>query len=759
MQRAVSLMTQNTAGATLIYRYSNFEHGVGKGVHFAIKRFYVFASETDPANPFANPGDFACGIEADESSLCSRDTPCAQHYLDKLSNWGGGAQPFDDVCLAHAFTFRDICFGVLGLAWIGSTRPGASGICAQTKNYQGYFLNTGMSTSINFGAPTSMQVRTITLAHEWGHNFGSDHDTPLPAGQVSRYQDSCTPGSDGEPGGNYLMYYKATDGDEPYNLQFSPCSLDEIGTVVSARGADCFENIDYEVCGVVFQTKSELLCGDGQVSETELCDCGSSDPEECARNDPCCTTECTLKENAECSPKKSNECCTSECKFRGLDFESTMKLYMESIPDKATPLETSFAARYEAEYRKVVPSKIDEATSEELEPLPRCGEATSCFRELFCVADPLFMGACPSTTFVYEANKAVSEQTVCADYGCKLEEDPVTGDRCEKQLDDIPSCADTTQASGQCYPFQFSRQTRCNGGKNFCRSEGCTGSLCGGWPMTQTSGEVPSDEWLAAGNNAQKRALPCRLAFKENNTAIVDTVGKECHSACRWEEDGPCVSTADYGQTAHGVAIAADPAYEPVELITREPGMSCFYKGDLFAGRCRAVNNGGKVGVECGSAGSSVTVEIDPQAVRRWIKENWGVAVGLIVGGIVLFFLLRWTYKKKKPAVKSAMTRIKNRTIKSRSSTKPNHHATEHAKVPVTSKRHQILKKQLKASQAIKRLEAFFPGAKRDNVDFKSIVKKVENERQAVKKLLNMGYEFLVPEQVPLLDDKDSGSK
>lgn len=39
-----------------------------------------------------------------------------------------------------------------------------------------------------------------------GHNFGSDHDTPLAPGDISPYDQSCTPGSDGEPGGNYLMY-------------------------------------------------------------------------------------------------------------------------------------------------------------------------------------------------------------------------------------------------------------------------------------------------------------------------------------------------------------------------------------------------------------------------------------------------------------------------------------------------------------------------------------------------------------------------
>lgn len=55
LQRAISLMTQNTAGATLIYRYSNFYHSVGKGVHFAIKRFQIFETEGAAGNPFANP--------------------------------------------------------------------------------------------------------------------------------------------------------------------------------------------------------------------------------------------------------------------------------------------------------------------------------------------------------------------------------------------------------------------------------------------------------------------------------------------------------------------------------------------------------------------------------------------------------------------------------------------------------------------------------------------------------------------------------
>ena len=61
-------------------------------------------------------------------------------------------------------------------------------------------------------------------------------------------------------------YYKATDGDEPYNLQFSPCSLDAIGKVVNARGGICFGNVDYEVCGTIFQrAPGAEMCGDGNV--------------------------------------------------------------------------------------------------------------------------------------------------------------------------------------------------------------------------------------------------------------------------------------------------------------------------------------------------------------------------------------------------------------------------------------------------------------------------------------------------------------
>ncbi len=72
---------------------------------------------------------------------------------------------------------RDFADGVLGLAWVGQPPGGSSGgICEQRVNLPigERSLNTAIVTFLNYGQDQPRAVTTITIAHEFGHNFGSN---------------------------------------------------------------------------------------------------------------------------------------------------------------------------------------------------------------------------------------------------------------------------------------------------------------------------------------------------------------------------------------------------------------------------------------------------------------------------------------------------------------------------------------------------------------------------------------------------------
>ena len=159
-------------------------------------------------------------------------------------------------------------------------------------------LNTAIVTLLNFGQLQPRGVSIVTMAHEWGHNFGSPHD-PLES-------IVCSPGAFGDQNGNFLMYARATDGTQPNNDKFSTCSINSIEPVLSQKSSSCF-------------LSTTAVCGNGLVEEGEQCDCG--DIMSC--QDPCCQAsgtgegECMFVLIANCSQEASTGgvCCTGLCEF------------------------------------------------------------------------------------------------------------------------------------------------------------------------------------------------------------------------------------------------------------------------------------------------------------------------------------------------------------------------------------------------------------------------------------------------------------
>uniref|UniRef100_A0A667Y0W9 ADAM metallopeptidase domain 17 n=1 Tax=Myripristis murdjan TaxID=586833 RepID=A0A667Y0W9_9TELE len=179
------------------------------------------------------------------------------------------AEKASQVCLAHLFTYQDFDEGTLGLAYVAPSSPSHYGPSGKPMS------------SLSFP-----QEADLVTTHELGHNFGAEHDPD---------NNPCAPRED--QGGKYVMYPIAVSGDHVNNKLFSNCSKRSIVKRLRSKAASCFKE------------RNSNVCGNSRVEQGEECDPGLLH----INTDRCCTADCRLKPNTQCSDR--NSACCRDCQF------------------------------------------------------------------------------------------------------------------------------------------------------------------------------------------------------------------------------------------------------------------------------------------------------------------------------------------------------------------------------------------------------------------------------------------------------------
>ncbi|XP_070533184.1 ADAM 17-like protease isoform X1 [Ptychodera flava] len=231
--------------------------------------------------------------------------PNSQHYnMEKSSPWDVSdllttfsVHDYSSVCLSHLFTYQDFSDGVLGLAYIATPRTYAVGGICSSPYYSSsgkLYLNTGLTTTINWGRRILTQEADLVTAHELGHNFGSEHDPDT---------NECSP--DQSLGGKFIMYPAAVSGLDDNNKKFSHCSERFVGPVLKAKSNRCFTQ----------RSPDKAFCGNYLVEDGEECDAGLVGLDS---DDECCDRYCYFRPGKRCSD--ANSACCKNCDYAPADM-------------------------------------------------------------------------------------------------------------------------------------------------------------------------------------------------------------------------------------------------------------------------------------------------------------------------------------------------------------------------------------------------------------------------------------------------------
>ncbi|XP_033975588.1 LOW QUALITY PROTEIN: disintegrin and metalloproteinase domain-containing protein 17a [Trematomus bernacchii] len=214
------------------------------------------------------------------------------------------------VCLAHLFTYQDFDEGTLGLAYVAPSKPQAlGGLCPKpyypSHSVKPSYLNTGLTSTKNYGKTILTKEADLVTTHELGHNFGAEHDPDnIP---------HCAPSDD--HGGKFVMYPIAVSGDHVNNKRFSNCSKISVGKTLRFKAPVCFKE------------RNSKVCGNSRVEEGEECDPGLLH----LNDDPCCSADCKFKPGAKCSDRNSPCCRICEFEHAGIRCQEPISATCKGI--------------------------------------------------------------------------------------------------------------------------------------------------------------------------------------------------------------------------------------------------------------------------------------------------------------------------------------------------------------------------------------------------------------------------------------------